>query len=46
MNPTGGVDAGRLSVSRDALAAQGWRVAVPLEAGQRLRDAGLQPSAL
>jgi hypothetical protein len=41
----GGVDAGELAVSRADLAGGGWRMSVPEAAGQRLRDAGLAPSA-
>jgi hypothetical protein len=41
----GGVDAGEVAVARTDLAAAGWHVTVPDTVGQRLRDAGLAPSA-
>lgn len=41
----GGVDAGRVTLSRTELAAAHWTVRVPTEVGERLRAAGLQPSA-
>lgn len=40
----GGVDAGELTVSRDQLAQDGWRIVVPAEAAERLRAAGLSES--
>ena len=40
----GGVDAGELTVSRDQLARDGWRIVVPAEAAERLRQAGLSES--
>jgi hypothetical protein len=39
-----GVDAGELVVSRDELATDGWRITVPADVGERLRDAGLPES--
>jgi hypothetical protein len=41
----GGVDAGRVVLSRPELVTARWTVIVPAEAGERLRAAGLQPSA-
>jgi hypothetical protein len=41
----GGVDAGELVVSRGQLARDGWRVTVPAEVLERLRQAGLSESA-
>jgi hypothetical protein len=41
----GGVPAGEVSLSRAQLAAAGWRITVPPEVGERLRLAGLRPSA-
>ena len=41
----GGVDGGELAVSRDQLARDGWRVTVPTEVAERLRQAGLSESA-
>ncbi len=40
----GGVDAGELTVSRDQLARDGWRITVPSEAAERLREAGIPES--
>lgn len=40
----GGVDAGELTVSRDQLAQDGWRITVPAEAAALLREAGLAES--
>lgn len=42
----GGVDAGRLDVERSDLAKAGWSLDIPIEVGDRLRAAGLAPSAL
>ncbi len=41
----GGVDAGEVVVDREQLVKDGWRITVPTEAGQRLREAGLSESA-
>jgi hypothetical protein len=41
----GGVEAGELVVSRDQLAHDGWRVTLPAEVTERLRDAGFSESA-
>ncbi len=41
----GGADAGELVVSREQLAKDGWKIAVPPEVGERLRAAGLSESA-
>lgn len=41
----GGVEAGDLTVSRDQLAREGWRISVPSSVGERLRHAGLAESA-
>ncbi len=41
----GGVKAGEFVVNRDQLARDGWRVTVPAEVTERLRDAGLSESA-
>lgn len=41
----GGVDGGRVTLSRTELTASHWTVKVPSEVGERLRTAGLQPSA-
>lgn len=41
----GGVDAGRLAVTRADLKAAGWKITVPAAASGRLQAAGLQPSA-
>ncbi|HWI04291.1 MAG TPA: hypothetical protein VNT52_10805 [Acidimicrobiales bacterium] len=40
----GGADAGELAVSRDELEGDGWRVTVPAETAERLREAGLSES--
>ncbi len=40
-----GVDAGRVALSRAELAGARWTVHVPAAAGDRLRAAGLSPSA-
>lgn len=40
----GGVDAGELTVSRDDLAGDGWRMTVPPAVGDSLRQAGLSES--
>ncbi len=42
---SGGEDGGELLVSRAQLRANGWRVTIPSEAGDRFRGAGLQASA-
>ncbi len=41
----GGVQGGELTVTRDQLVRDGWRVGVPPDVTQRLRDAGLHESA-
>ena len=41
----GGVEAGELTVSRDQLARDGWRITVPAAVGETLRQAGLSESA-
>ena len=41
----GGAEGGELTVPRRDLRASGWRVAIPAEVGDRLRAAGLSPSA-
>ncbi len=41
----GGEFGGQMTVSRSELRAGGWRVTVPPEVGDRLREAGLRPSA-
>jgi len=41
----GGVDAGRLDVARSELERAGWSVSVPAAVAERLRSAGLPPSA-
>ncbi len=41
----GGVAVGELSISRDQLAREGWKITVPAEAAERLRDAGVSESA-
>ncbi|MCA1708151.1 MAG: hypothetical protein LC808_34705 [Actinobacteria bacterium] len=41
----GGVDAGELIVSRDQLARDGWKITVPGQATERLREAGLSESS-
>jgi len=41
----GGVTGGEISVPRARLEADGWRVTVPGDIGERLRLAGLRPSA-
>lgn len=41
-----GVAAGDLSLDRSGLAAQGWRVTIPPQVGERLKAAGLRPSAV
>ena len=41
----GGVPGGELAVSRAQLEADEWRVVVPGDVGERLRLAGLRPSA-
>ncbi len=41
----GGVEAGELVVSRDQLAHDGWRITLPAEVTERLRDAGFSDSA-
>jgi hypothetical protein len=40
-----GYDGGKLMVSRAQLSRDGWRITVPAEVGERLRTAGLAPSA-
>jgi hypothetical protein len=40
----GGVPGGEVSISRAKLAAAGWRITVPPEVGERLRQAGLRAS--
>ncbi len=40
----GGVDAGELTVSRDQLAQDRWKITVPAEVAERLRGAGLRES--
>ena len=42
---SGGVDAGRFVVARSALERAGWTLRIPQSAGDRLREAGLAPSA-
>ena len=37
-------DAGSITVSRDQLERDGWRITVPPEVGERLREAGFTPS--
>ena len=41
----GGVDAGQVTIPGDQLRAGGWRVTIPWAAADRLRAAGLTPSA-
>jgi hypothetical protein len=41
----GGELGGEMTVGRPQLAADGWRVTVPPDVGDRLRQAGLRPSA-
>ncbi len=41
----GGVQAGELTVSRDQLAHDDWRITVPWAVGENLRQAGLSESA-
>lgn len=41
----GGVDAGRIDAARSELEGAGWMLTVPREVGERLRTAGLAPSA-
>ncbi len=41
----GGEPGGEMTVSRSELRTGGWRVTVPPEVGDRLRQAGLRPSA-
>ncbi|HEV3402359.1 MAG TPA: hypothetical protein VG078_11110 [Acidimicrobiales bacterium] len=41
----GGEVGGEIAISRTELRAKDWRVTVPLEVGDRLRQAGVQPSA-
>lgn len=41
----GGVEAGQMAVPGDQLRAGGWRMRIPPEVGDRLRAAGLAPSA-
>ena len=41
----GGVPGGELAVTRAQLEADGWRITVPTHVGERLRLAGLRPSA-
>ena len=41
----GGELGGEMTVDRSQLRADGWRVTVPAEVGDRLRQAGLRPSA-
>ena len=41
----GGVDAGELIVSRAQLARDGWKITVPGEVTERLREAGLSESS-
>lgn len=40
-----GVQAGSVTISRSELEVSGWRVAVPPSVGERLRLAGVEPSA-
>jgi hypothetical protein len=40
-----GVAAGEVALDRTELSRQGWRLTVPVEVGERLREAGLRPSA-
>jgi hypothetical protein len=41
----GGELGGEITMSRDQLRADGWRLAVPSDVGERLREAGMEPSA-
>ena len=41
----GGVETGEVTVSRDQLARDGWRITVPSAVGESLRQAGLPESA-
>ena len=41
----GGQLGGEMTVSRSELRADGWRILVPPDVGDRLRQAGLRPSA-
>ena len=40
----GGQTGGAVTVSRDQLDQEGWRLTVPLQVEERLREAGLPPS--
>jgi hypothetical protein len=40
-----GHDGGAVTMSRDELRAQGWRISIPAEVGQRLAAAGALPGA-
>lgn len=42
---SGGVEGGRLEVTRTALRDAGWRLTVPPDVAERLEAAGLTPSA-
>jgi hypothetical protein len=39
-----GVDADEITISRRDLETDGWRLTIPPTVGERLREAGLQPS--
>lgn len=41
----GGLDAGRMTISRETLEDNRWRLTVPREVGDRLAAAGISPSA-
>ncbi len=41
----GGVQAGETTIARSELKANGWKLTIPSEVGERLRDAGVAPSA-